>query len=152
MLRFEGDREFTQPLSELFTRLTDVPFLVECISDVETVRAVTSDRAELVLRPGFAFVKGTLEVTMNLLERCEPTSANFQLLSKGIGSSSEVIASLSLSEHGQGTRVHWSTEVKSLGGLLKLVPHGLIRGAAEKVIHDTWKRIGERLSSGAEKA
>jgi carbon monoxide dehydrogenase subunit G len=144
MTRFEGDREFARPLPELFAKLTDVPFLVECVPDVETVRAVHADRAELVLRPGFSFVRGTLDVTMLVVEKAEP-NARVRLSSKGIGSSSEVEATLALTPTESGTRVHWAAEVKSLGGLLKMVPAGLIRGAAEKVINDAWDRIAARM-------
>jgi carbon monoxide dehydrogenase subunit G len=144
MTRFEGDRDFATPLPELFAKLTDVPFLVECVPDVETVRAADADRAELVLRPGFAFVRGTLDVTMRVVEKAEP-NARVQLMSKGIGSSSEVEATLALTPTEAGTRVHWAAEVKSLGGLLKMVPAGLIRGAAEKVINDAWDRVAAKL-------
>jgi carbon monoxide dehydrogenase subunit G len=145
MHRFEGDRDFALPLPDVFARLTDVAFLVECIPDVETVRAAEGDRAELVLRPGFSFVRGTLEVTLRMLERAQPT-ARVQLLSRGIGSSSEVEATLALAPAEAGTRVHWVAEVKSLGGLLKMVPGGLIRGAAEKVINDVWDRIAQKMT------
>lgn len=144
MLRFEGDREFSRTPAELFARLTDVPFLVSCIPDVETIRAQEADRAELVIRPGFAFVRGSLEATLRLLEGTG-TSARLLLGSKGIGSSSEVEANLTFAAIATGTRVHWTMEVKSLGGLLKMVPHGLIRGAAEKVINEAWVRIEEKL-------
>ena len=144
MLRFEGDREFAVSSAEAHARLTDVSFLVACIPDVETVRSIDGDRAELVLRPGFSFVRGTLEVTLHLVER-EAPGATFHLLSKGIGSSSEVQATLAVAENGAGSRVHWIAEVTSLGGLLKMVPAGLIRGAAEKVINDAWDRIGRAM-------
>ena len=108
------------------------------------MRSIAGDRADLVLRPGFSFVRGTLEVKLHLVER-EAPGATFQLLSKGIGSSSEVRATLAVSENGAGSRVHWLAEVMSLGGLLKMVPAGLIRGAAEKVINDAWDRIGRAM-------
>jgi carbon monoxide dehydrogenase subunit G len=78
------------------------------------------------------------------VEVASPT-AQVILNSRGIGSSADVEASLALSDREGGTRVHWTAEVKSLGGLLKLVPAGLIRGAAEKVINDAWTRIEEKL-------
>ena len=146
MTRFEGDREFALSPAETHARLTDVSFLVGCIPDVESVRATEADRAELVLRPGFSFVRGTLAVTLRLVERIAP-DARFVLVSKGIGSSSEVQATLAVAENGAGSRVHWVAEVTSLGGLLKMVPAGLIRGAAEKVINDAWDRIGLAMSS-----
>jgi carbon monoxide dehydrogenase subunit G len=142
----EGDRDFRQRPEELFAKLTDARFLVGCIPDVETVRVAEPDRAELVLRPGLAFVRGTLEVTLRVVEATAPSSARMEIASRGIGSSSEVAASLALAPQGEGTRVHWTADVRSLGGLLKMVPSGLIRGAAEKVLADAWNAVEARLA------
>ena len=149
MLRFEGDRDFPQPPEEVWARLTDARFLVKCIPDVDSVKKVEADRAELVLRPGFAFVRGTLEVTLEVAEKSAPTAAKVLVHGKGIGSSSEVEATLALAGQGGGERVQRVAEVQSLGGLLKMVPGGLIRGAAQKVIDDVWKSVGEKLGAPA---
>jgi carbon monoxide dehydrogenase subunit G len=149
MLRFEGDRDFLQPPADLFALLADARFLVQCVPDVELVTSQAPDRAVMVLRPGFSFVRGTLEVTMQVVDAVAPVSARVLLHSKGIGSSSDVEATLELAPREAGTRVHWTAEVKSLGGLLKMVPHGLVRGAAEKVINDAWNRLSQKLPGGA---
>lgn len=147
MLRFEGDQDFPQKPDEVFPKLTDARFLVTCIPDVESVRQVQADGAVLVLRPGFAFVRGTLDVTLQVTEPVAPTSARVLLRSKGIGSSSTVEAHLTLAAQGEGTRVHWVAEVKELGGLLKMVPSGLVRGAAQKVIGDVWTAVQTKLGA-----
>jgi carbon monoxide dehydrogenase subunit G len=149
MLRFEGDRDFTQPPTDLFAKLTDARFLVTCLPDVEGVSEQEADRAVLMLRPGLAFARGTLEVTLQVVEKTPPTAARMLLTSKGIGSSSTVEASLVLAPRDAGTRVHWIAEVKELGGLLKMVPRGLIRGAAEKVLNDAWAAVEAKLRQGA---
>jgi carbon monoxide dehydrogenase subunit G len=148
MLRFEGDRDFALAPEVLWEKLTDVHFLVDCIPDVETVKELGPDHAALVLRPSFAFVRGTLEVTIDLVDKAAPESARFLLHSKGIGSSSDVEATVHLARQGDGTRVHWVAEVKALGGLLKAVPAGLIRGAAQKVVNEAWAAIEKKLASG----
>jgi carbon monoxide dehydrogenase subunit G len=147
MLRFEGDRDFPQAQAEVCARLTDPSFLVQCIPDVESVTRLEADRASLVLRPGFAFVRGTLDVTLQVVDAVPPTSARLLLHSKGIGSSANVEAALDLAPEGNGTRVHWVAEVKELGGLLKMVPGGLIRGAAQKVIGDAWTAVAAKLAA-----
>jgi carbon monoxide dehydrogenase subunit G len=76
----------------------------------------------------------------------EPTTARLSLLSKAIGASSDVEAVLTFAPAGAGTRVHWTADVKSLSGLLKLVPSGLIRGAAQSVIDDVWKQVDAKLA------
>ncbi len=145
MVRFEGDRDFRQEPAEVFARLTDARFLVQCIPDVESVSEAEADRAALVVRPGFAFVRGTLELTLRVADVVAPTSARLLMASKGIGSSSEVEAVLALAPHEGGTRVHWTAEVQSLGGLLKMVPSGLIRGASEKLVGDLWSAVAARM-------
>ncbi|HBI43925.1 MAG TPA: hypothetical protein DDY78_13900 [Planctomycetales bacterium] len=149
MTRFEGDRDFTQPPTDLFAKLIDARFLVTCLPDVESVSEQEADRAVLTLRPGLAFARGTLEVTLQVVEKTPPTAARMLLTSKGIGSSSAVEASLALAPHNDGTRVHWVAEVKELGGLLKMVPQGLIRGAAEKVLNNAWAAVEAKLRQKA---
>ena len=57
-----------------------------------------------------------------------------------------VESTLRLSADGPNTKVGWTAEVTQLGGLLKMVPYGLIRGAAHKVIEDVWDGIAEKLA------
>jgi carbon monoxide dehydrogenase subunit G len=147
MIRFEGDRDFTQAPADLWSKLTDPQFLVVCIPDVQKVESASADQAKLVLRPGFSFARGTLDIDLKVVDAVAPTSARMIIHGKGIGSSSHVEATLALSPQGSGSRVHWVAEIKELGGLLKLVPGGLIRGAAEKVVNDAWTAVGARLAN-----
>ena len=149
MVRFEGDRDFSRPPTELWARLTDARFLVRCVPDVSTVSKAEADEAAFIVRPGLAFVRGTLEVTLKVADKAEATSARYDLHSKGIGSSSRVEATLTLTPTDGGTRAHWAAEVKELGGLLRLVPGGLIRGAGRKVIDGIWDAVEKRLAEGA---
>jgi carbon monoxide dehydrogenase subunit G len=148
MTRFEGDRDFALPPDELWAKLTDARFLVTCMPDVESVAQAEPARAVLVLRPGFSFVRGTLDVVLEVAD-VTASSARVLLHSRGIGSSSEVEASLALAPRDGGASVHWVAEVKSLGGLLKMVPSGLVRGAAQKVVGDAWDLVEKKLTAEA---
>ena len=147
MERFEGEKDFPQSPTELWTKLSDARFLVQCIPDVESVTEAESDHARLVLRPGFSFVRGTLEATLRVVDAVAPTAARYLIANKGIGSSAEVEAIIALAPQGTGTRVHWTAEVKTLGGLLKMVPSGLVRGAAQKVVNDAWSAVETKLNA-----
>src|SRR5262245_14597854 len=150
MLRFEGEKDFPRHApAELWARLSDARFLVQCIPDVHEVREQTAGQAVCVLRPGFAFVRGTLEVTLRVAEANSPSSVRLALSSKGIGTTSEVEATIDIAPQGAGSRVQWVAEVKSLGGLLKAVPQGLIRGAAQKVVNDAWTAVEAHLEQPA---
>jgi uncharacterized protein len=147
MVRFEGEKDFPQPPAELWVKLSDARFLVQCIPDVESVTEVESDRARMALRPGFSFVRGTLETTLRVIDAVAPETARYLITNKGIGSSADAEATIALVPQGAGTRIRWTAEVKALGGLLKMVPSGLIRGAAQKVIENTWNGVEAKLNA-----
>ncbi len=146
MLHFEGDRELPQAPAELWPKLSDARFLVRCIPDVESVAKAEVETAECLLRPGFSFVRGTLELTMRLVDPVEGQAARLLLHTKGIGSTSSVEAAFTLAPHGTGTKLHWTADVKKRGGLLQAVPEGLVRAAAQKVIAEAWASLDARLA------
>ena len=149
MQPFEGERIFALPPDQLWPKLRDAAFLATCIPDGTAHEGGTRDQAICTVHPGFSFMRGSLEVTIRVLGGVEPTTLKYAQESKGIGSSSEVETSLTLSACEQGTKIQWRSEVKNLGGLLKALPSGLVRGAAQKVIEDGWKGVAEKVNPSA---
>jgi carbon monoxide dehydrogenase subunit G len=145
MLSFEGDKDFPRSPSEVWNKLSDARFLVQCIPGVESVAQSEKSRAQCVLRPGFAFVRGTLELTLDLTEVEPDRWLRLLLHSKGIGSSSDVEADLNLAPQDAGTRLHWVAQIKALGGLLKAIPQGLIKASAQKVISDALAAVEAKI-------
>jgi carbon monoxide dehydrogenase subunit G len=146
MLHFEGDRDVPQAPAEVWTKLHDARFLVRCIPGAEAVTRADAGEAACTVRPGFAFVRGNMEVTVRVVEAVAPSAVRLALVSKGIATSSDVAIALSIASQDGGSRIHWSADVTSLGGLLKAVPQGLIRGAADKIIKDVWANVSAQLS------
>jgi carbon monoxide dehydrogenase subunit G len=145
MQPFEGERIFTLPPVQLWPKLRDAAFLATCIPNGTPHEGGTRDRAVCNVRPGFSFMPGSIDVTIEITGGEEPKSLSYSQKSKGIGSTSEVVTSLTLEPHETGTKIKWRAEVKSLGGLLKLAPSGLVRGSANKVIEDGWAGVAEKL-------
>ncbi len=146
MLQFSGEREFSLPPAELFRKMRDARFLATCVPDaISQDDDGDIDHAKCKVKPGLSFIKGTLDVTIEVLEATEPNKLRWLLSSKGIGSTSSVEATLNLTEKESHTEAMWNAEVKELGGLLKAVPKGFIRGAAHKVIDDVWNGVEARL-------
>jgi len=147
MLRFEGDKRLIPEPVTCWAKLTDLAFLTQCISNIEAVVQSQPDQARFKLRPGVSFVRGTLEVTVKI-DQIEPAkSARYSIRSQGIGSSSDVEALLTLTPAENGSRVHWGVEIKSLGGLLKAIPQGLIKASAQKVIGDILAEVETKLNA-----
>src|SRR5262245_43488564 len=115
MLHFEGDQDFAQPPADVRAKLTDARFLADCIPDRQAVTDSSATRVVCTVRPGFAFVRGALEVTLSVADVSED-AARLTLHSKGIGSSSDVEAALTFGPRESGTRVQWTADVKHLGG------------------------------------
>jgi carbon monoxide dehydrogenase subunit G len=149
MLRFEGDQDLMPPPAELWAKLSDARFLVRCVPGIETVTLLEANQAAFILRPGLSFARGTLEVKMQVADAVPGQSAKYLLHSKGIGSTSDVEASLVLQPRETGSRVHWIAEIKQLGGLLKAIPSGLIQAAAKKVVSDAWTAVEKQLRQEA---
>ena len=144
MLHFEGDTDLAPGPAELSAQLGDARFLVQCVPGVEKVTLAEADRAVCTLRPGFSFVRGTLDVTLSVVERNEEHT-RVTIHSKGVGTTSDLEVVLRYAPHDAGTRVHWSADVSQLGGLLKAVPQGLIKGAAQKVVAEAWANARTKL-------
>src|SRR5262245_33414700 len=146
-MHFEGVKELPLPPAAVFAKLSDARFLVECVPGREATGTVDARQAVLTQKPGLAFIRGTLEVTIRVVEANPETGIRYAMSSKGIGSTSEVETTVTLTPGGAGTQAAWRTQIKSLGGLLKMVPAGLIRGAAQKMIADVWQEVEKRLPS-----
>jgi uncharacterized protein len=146
MVQFEGDRTIPKPPDEVWSKLTDARFLVQCIPDVESVGTSEPDHLTMVLRPNLVFMRGTLDVDLRLVDLVAPVSARVLIQSKGIGSTSSVEATLHCTAAETGTLVHWTAAVMELGGLLKMVPTGLIRGSAQKVVNDAWASVEKKFA------
>jgi carbon monoxide dehydrogenase subunit G len=143
-LHFEGTKDFAQPADAVRAKLADARFLVACVPGVEKVEEAEPRRSRCVIRPGFAFVRGTLELTLAVTETGEPVRVTAH--SKGIGTTSEVEATLKVAAREGGSTLTWAADVKELGGLLKAVPQGLVKAAAAKVIADAWEAVEKKMA------
>lgn len=153
MLHFEGDNDLPQSPAELWAKLSDVRFMVHCIPGLDTVKRQDADEVVCTVKPaGLSFVSGSLELTARRVAAVENASAQVVITSKGIGSSSEVETGFTLAVREGGSRLHWTADIKKMGGLLKAVPQGLIRGAAQKIIADIWETVVAKLSAPPEAA
>lgn len=145
MLTFDGERGLPLPPQQLWPKMRDAAFLVQCIPDGTVAGTPTRDHAECSVRPGLSFVRGSLESTIDILAASEPSSVKIQLGSKGVGTSSEVVVHLAIEAKDETSWIKYHAEVTRLGGLLKAIPGGLIRGAAQKIIEQVWENVGKRL-------
>jgi uncharacterized protein len=147
MIHFEGDRSFPLPVAEVAVKLSDAGFLANCLPDAQVSEA-TPDKAAWKLKPRLSFLTGSLNVEMTVTAREPGKSVAFKVFAKAIGASSTVVTALTFKEaEGGGTAVHWTGDLTEVTGLLKVVPKGLLQGAAQKVIDDVWAAVTARLTA-----
>lgn len=146
MHTFQGDQDLPHPPSMVWQKLRDPAFLWQCIPDAVPTGQLEKDQAAFSVQPNLGFVRGRLEVVLQLKQSQEPTSLCWHMSSKGISTTSEIDITLNVAAQENGSRVHWQADITHLGGLLRMVPGGLIRGAAQKVIEDLWKAVAAKLA------
>lgn len=146
MLQMSGREQFDQTPEAVWMALTRPEFLCRCFPGVDHVVRFDERSAVLVVRPGFSFVRGTLEVAFEFVET-ERQSANVQIQIKGIGSSAALSSSFQVAPDVHGTQVNWQVHATLIGGLLKAVSQGLIQAAAQKVAADTWAEVHKKIGS-----
>lgn len=145
MIHFEGDKSFPLPIAEVAAKLSDAGFLAKCLPDAEVAEA-TLEKAAWKLKPKLSFLTGSLNVEMTQAAQEAGKSVAYKVLAKAIGASSTVQTALTFAETPSGgTTVHWTGDLTEVTGLLKMVPKGLLQGAAQKVIEDVWAAVGARL-------
>jgi carbon monoxide dehydrogenase subunit G len=145
MIQLAGERQMAISAERLYQELGDLSRLVQTLPDVQKVKSVSEDEAAFVVKPGLSFVKGELDTVARRVEHDPPRRAVLEIASKGIGSSSKVRAAFELEPAGEGTLLRWRAEVLELGGLLKMVPAGLLKGAGQKVVESWITNLEQRL-------
>jgi len=147
MLQFEGEKSLPLDPEACWVKLTDTQFLSQCIPNVESVTQTGQDQIQLKLRPGVSFVRGTLDVMIKVEKGELGKSVRYFAHSRAIGSSSDAEADLKLEPVPGGTNLRWTVTIKTLSGLLKAVPQGLIKASVQKVITDLWSEVERKLSA-----
>jgi len=144
--QFHGDETFGVPRDTLWRFLTDLRNVPSYVPNLQEVQFPAPDTVTGKLVTGFSFLKGTLDLAIQITGRCEPSSAQMTITSRGVGSRAILTGAMELPEVGAGpTLLRWQV-VAQLEGLLGAVSKGLIEGAARKLIADTFQAIRKHLA------
>ena len=146
-MQLSGEEHFSQAQSEIWARLTDAEFLAKCLPEVESVQRDAAGLVVCRVRPGVSFLRGTVQVTLDIFDQQMPDSVRIRVHSKGIGSLAIVETAVELSAADTGTQLTWKAEIKELGGLLKPVSRGLITATSQKVIAAGWIEFRNSLTN-----
>jgi carbon monoxide dehydrogenase subunit G len=153
-LQFGGVEQFAAASERVFAVATDLGTLARVLPDVESSEQPDADTLRCVVRPGFSFLRGKLNVTITRQRAGagadRPLAADYRVESKAIGVQITVETSLRVeaaTTDAAQSALHWQATVTQRKGLVSAISAALIRAAAEKVIQRTWERLREELAN-----
>lgn len=114
----EGERRFAAPPERVFALLTDPDVVASAVPAVRSHRIVDADHWEAKVKPPLPLAPA-LTIRFEVQERRPPTHAAL----RAHGGGADVISRFDLEPDGDGTRMHWKTELR-LGGLLARLASG----------------------------
>ena len=147
MIHFEGVESFPTSPGDLYAKLADAGWLARSLPDTE-VQETSPDRATWKVKPKFAFMAGTLDTVAEVTGRTDGEQVRYRVVSTSVGAKSVAESTLTVRPAGSGggSEVHWAGDLTELGGLLKMVPRGLLQAAAQKVIADVWAALKQKVA------
>jgi carbon monoxide dehydrogenase subunit G len=147
-MNFAGTEHFEIPPADLWTRLNDMAFISRVIPDVDKIERLEPTGFTCKVRPRFAFLTGSLELSFTIIESEPEKHLVVRSRGKGIGAAVVVDATMDLEPAIDGTNLKWSGTIVSREGLLKPISTGLIQAAAERVINSFWQNFRAALQPG----
>jgi carbon monoxide dehydrogenase subunit G len=146
-LKLGGTELFAAPPETVFDLLTDLDQLAGNIPDLESAQRVDKQTLACVVRPGFSFMRGKVNLTIRLVKELRPESAEMETEMKGIGQAMQAESSIALRPTDSGCQLNWEVRVVQLKGLIATVSPGLVKAAAQRIIEQSYARVREKLSS-----
>jgi carbon monoxide dehydrogenase subunit G len=140
-MNFSGTEHFDCTQTVLWARLTDMAFISRVIPDVDKVERLEPTGFTCKVRPRFAFLTGSLELSFAITESEPEKRLVVRSRGKGIGAALVVDIEIHLAATDSGTDLNWTGTIVSREGLLKPVSTSLIQGAAERVIQNLWQKF-----------
>ncbi len=140
-LEFGGRETFHVPAERLFARLTDLDQIAATIPDIVSSQRIDDRTLKCVVRPGFSFLRGTLAMTLQVVDLQPPEAATMDVVATGIGLSMRVQSVLHVTPILDGSQLDWKATVLELKGLIATLSRPLIAGAADQVIRNAWRQI-----------
>lgn len=148
VMEFGGEERFAVSPARLFGVMTDLEALPAAIPDLQSHERIDEQTLRCVIRPGFSFMRGKMNVDFRLAEVVSPESALVLVAARGIGTSVRMESRMWVRGDGaEGSLLKWETHLVELKGLVSAVSPTLLKAAADQVIRHTWAKVRERLET-----
>jgi carbon monoxide dehydrogenase subunit G len=122
----DGERRFAGPPERVFALLTDPDVVASAIPAVRGHSVIDADHWHAKVKPPLPFAP-SITIRFEVLDRRPPEHAALH----AHGGGADVTSTFDLSADGEGTLMHWRTEIKLSGLLSRFAVPGL-EAAAER--------------------
>ena len=147
-MHYDGSFEVPVSKQKVFDFIMDPARITSIFPDVQDVKVIDANNFTLKAKAGIGFIKGMMDVKLNIAERTPPTFAKMKAKGNGISSSVELENTFTLEDAagGSGTLVKWAADAK-IAGLMASVGSRLIDAAAQKYVAEIIGSLKEKLSA-----
>src|SRR5271155_385569 len=148
--RMHYDGSFEVPVSKqkVYDFVLDPAKITSIFPDVQDVKVIDESNFTLKAKVGISFIRGMMDVKMNIVERTPPSFARMKAKGNGMSSSVELDNTFTIEDApgGNGTVVKWAADAK-ISGLMASVGSRLIDAAAQKYVAEIIGSLREKLAS-----
>jgi carbon monoxide dehydrogenase subunit G len=148
-IELAGTELFAAPREAVFDLLADLDQLAANIPDLESSQRVDEQTLACVVRPGFSFMRGRVNLTIRVAEVRRPEAARMETQMKGIGQAMQAESAIALQPTPEGCQLDWKVQVWELKGLIATVSPSLVKAAAERIVVQSYAKIRENLAKTA---
>jgi len=147
-MHYDGSFEVPVPKQKVYDFVTDPAKITSIFPDVQDVKVVDANNFTLKAKVGISFIRGMMDVKLNIEERRPPTFAKMKAKGNGLSSSVELENTFTIEDApgGSGTVVKWAADAK-IAGLMASVGSRLIDAAAQKYVAEIIGSLKQKLSS-----
>lgn len=145
-MHYEGSLEVKRNIKEVYDFLIDPKQITTVVPDLESLEIIDENNFNIKAKVGISFIKGTMNVKFQVVEKVEPKHAKIVGNGTGLQSSVNMTLTFDLNEKDQNTTmIKWSADVQ-LGGLVASVGGRLLDSTAKKYIEKIVEGIKSKLS------
>ncbi len=146
-MHYDGSFDVPAKKEKVYEFVTDPAKITSIFPDVQDIKVVDPNTFTLKAKVGISFIKGMMDVKLNIVERNPPTFAKMKAKGTGLSSSVELENTFTMEDTPTGgTLVKWAADAK-VAGLMASVGSRLMEAAAEKYVAEIIGSLKQKLSS-----
>ena len=147
-MKVSGEHDFRASRQQVWDALNDPEILAATLPGARRLEPTGPDEYALTIDVGVGSVRGTYEGTFSLSDKTEGESCTVTATASGRPGSVTAVASMRLTDDGQGARMSYEADANVTGPLAG-VGQRLMGAAARRTTEQFLSALDERIVSGA---